>query len=396
MEIRAIRQDEVDEFLRSDSRAFGWQLPEELLALYRQTVEPERSLAAFDDGQMVGVALWQPFDLGIPGGTMDAAGIASVGVHPTHRRRGLLTRMMKRQLTEFHEAGIPLACLTASESIIYGRFGYGIASFNERWTIERQHTSYARPFEAEGRLSFVTPDRAKDIFPEIERRAISGRPGAVLRPETSWSVLLADPEIQRRGASAYFHVLYERDGRPEGFTTYRLKDETVLVDLLMAATDDAHAALWRYCFDIDLRTTTTAHTRAVDDPLPWMLADPRRLKREVYEGLWLRLVDAPQALSGRSYAREESLVLGLVDSFCPWNQGTFELEASGAGARCSRSTKNPDLVLTAADLAVAYLGTEAFSALARAGRVEERAPRALARADAMFAHRPLPWCPYEF
>ena len=396
MEIRAIHTDEVDTYMASISWAFGWQPIEEMMALYRPHVAPERSLAAFDGGEIVGGAEWFPSDVVIPGETLGMAGVSGVGVLPTHRRRGLLTRLMDRQLTEFHETGIPLAGLFPSESIIYGRFGYGIASFSEKWSIARQHTSYAEQFETEGRLRFATTEEVRDVFPKIEHRAIAAHPGAFPRPGADRDIMLADPELIRGGASAHFHVVYESDGRVEGFVSYRLKDETVLISNLMSVTDGAHAALWRYCFDIDLRTTTEARHRPVDDPLPWMLADPARLKREVRNGLWLRLVDVEQALAGRSYSRDGGLVLGIVDSFCPWNDGTFELEASGSEAECRRSTKSPDLVLSAADLAAGYLGAEAFSTLAHAGRVEERKPRTLDLADAMFAHRPLPWSPFHF
>ena len=129
--------------MASISWAFGWQPIEEMMALYRPHVAPERSLAAFDGGEIVGGAEWFPSDVVIPGETLGMAGVSGVGVLPTHRRRGLLTRLMDRQLTEFHETGIPLAGLFPSESIIYGRFGYGIASFSEKWSIARQHTSYA-------------------------------------------------------------------------------------------------------------------------------------------------------------------------------------------------------------------------------------------------------------
>ena len=396
MEIRTILPEEIDAYTASTSWAFGSQPVEEIAALYRPHLAVERSLAVFDEGEIVGVAVWFPSDIVVPGGTLRMAGVGDVGVLPTHRRKGLLTRMMDLQLTEFHEAGIPLAGLFPSESIIYGRFGYGVASFDERWTIERQHTAYARPFEAKGRVRFATKEEARGVFPEIELRALATRPGAFPLSAADRDIMLADPESIRGGASAHFHVVYESDGGAEGFVTYRLKDETVLVSTLMWVTDDAHAALWRYCFDIDLRTTTEARRCPVDDPLPWMLADPGRLKREVHEGLWLRLVDVAQALAGRSYSRDGGLVLGVADSFCPWNEGTFELEASGSGAECRRSTRSPDLVLSAADLAAAYLGGVAFSTLARAGRVEERKPGALDRADAMFAHRPLPWSPFHF
>ena len=396
MEIRTIRPDEIDAYTASTSWAFGWQAMEEIAALYRPHLVLERSLAVFDEGEIVGAATWFPSDIVVPGGTLRMAGVGDVGVLPTHRRRGLLTRMMEQQLTEFHEAGIPLAGLFASESIIYGRFGYGVASFDEKWTIERQHTAYAKPFEARGRLRFATKEEARGVFPEIERRAISARPGAFPLTPADRDIMLADPESIRGGASAHFHVIYESDGGAEGFVTYRLKDETVLVSTLMSVTDDAHAALWRYCFDIDLRTKTEARLRPVDDPLPWRLAAPGQLKREVYGGLWLRLVEVEQALAGRSYSCDGGLVLGVADSFCLWNEGTFELEVASGGAECKRSTKSADLVLSAADLAAVYLGGVAFSTLARAGRVEERKPGALELADAMFAHRPLPWSPFHF
>ena len=159
MEIRSIHADEVDAYMVSVSRAFGSQPVEEMMALYRPHVAPERSLAAFDGGEIVGGAEWFPSDVVIPGGTLGMAGVSDVGVLPTHRRRGLLTRLMDRQLTEFHEMGIPLAGLFASESIIYGRFGYGIASFSEKWSIARQHTSYAERFET--RDAFASPPQRR-------------------------------------------------------------------------------------------------------------------------------------------------------------------------------------------------------------------------------------------
>ena len=284
-------------------------------------------------------------------------------------------------------------------------------SFSEKWSIARQHTSYAERFETKGRLRFATTEEVRDVFPKIERRAIDGAsgslPSAGPRADAETSCWKFDPGVDAylaAGSSrALWHVVYESDGRAEGFVSYRLKDETVLISNLMSVTDDAHAALWRYCFDIDLRTTTEARYRPVDDPLPWMLADPARLKREVRNALWLRLVDVEQALAGRSYSRDGGLVsVGVVDSFCTWNEGTFELEASGSEAECRRSTKSPEPCgrgagVSAADLAAAlYLGAEAFSTLAHAGRVEERKPRTLDLADAMFAHRPLPWSPFHF
>ena len=149
LETRLIDADEVDEFMLNDSRAFGWQPERELIALWRPAVQPERSVAVFDDGEIVGTAAWNPYDMVVPGGTLVSAGVTDVGVQPTHRRRGLLTSMMRHQLDQLRELGIPLAGLTASESIIYGRFGYGIASLEERWSIQRQQARGTRRVVAE-------------------------------------------------------------------------------------------------------------------------------------------------------------------------------------------------------------------------------------------------------
>ena len=228
------------------------------------------------------------------------------------------------------------------------------------------------------------------------RRATIGRPGAIQPPDTTRERIAADQESHRQGASAYFHVVYEEDAQVGGYIVYRVKDATVQVVELMAATLEAHRALWRYCLDIDLMTSTSAQSRPVDDPLPWMLADPRRLKRETTDALWIRLVDVASALSGRRYSSDDRLVLGVVDAFCPWNEGTYELDGGPEAADCRRSNRHPDLVLSASDLAATFLGAAGFSTLAHAGRVEENTTGALERADRLFATSIAAWCSYDF
>ena len=166
-----------------------------------------------------------------------------------------------------------------------------------------------------------------------------------------------------------------------------------MVSMLIARTEAAHAALWDYCFNIDLVKTIKAWARPTDDPLMWMLHDARALERKPCDRTWLRLIDVPKALSSRTYAQEGEIVFEVRDEFCPWNEGVYELNGGPSGATCTPTTKSPDITLAADDLAVPYLGGFPFTPLAQAGRVVENAPGALQRADAMFATPLKPWSP---
>jgi predicted acetyltransferase len=182
----------------------------------------------------------------------------------------------------------------------------------------------------------------------------------------------------------------------DGYVTYRVAGTTLTVNELMAATREANSALWRFCFDVDRIGCTEAIKRPVDDPLPWLLADPRRLQRSTRDGVWVRLIDVAASLELRRYLQSDRLVLELRDELCPWNQGRFELEASAEGAICRPTGSSPDLALGVSALATAYLGAAGFSTLAQAGLVEECSPGALQRADRLFAVRYRPWTPCNF
>lgn len=388
IEYRPITEEEVQEAAQMDAVVFGYHLDDSQLPRAREWFGIGQSVAAFDGGNLVGLVVLYPLEMSIPGGSELAACIGNVGVLPTHRRRGIMTEMMRQQLTSAYETGLTTSPLTASEATIYGRFGYGIAAEHEKWTVERQHTAFRRDYQLGGSLEMVKGDYAKTVFLEIYRRAMEGRAGVIQPPKPWWDGMFSD----RGAVTDSFYVEY-RAHEVEGYVIYQIKGEAVIVRQLMAVTDAAYAALWRYCFDIDLPSKVKASHRPVDDPLIWMLADYRGLKLEVHDRTWLRLIDVPKALSSRTYAQEDTLVFEIHDDFCPWNQGTYELTGGPFGAECKPTTKIPDLVLTSADLAVPYMGGFPFTPLARAGRVEEQTPGAVARADAMFATQLKPWSP---
>ena len=395
LEMRTITPEEFAQWLRAEARAHGNRLdhdPEEL----RPHFDLDRSIAVFDQGNIVGGAHSHRLEMSIPGGSAVVAGVANVAVQPTHRRQGVMTRMMRHQIKDIHERGEPLAGLFASESIIYGRFGYGIGSLYERWVIERQYNAYARPYESPGRIVFVDPEDITKELPEIFRRSTMDRPGVFQRPFHQWERDSQAPEHRQGGRGGLFYAAYEDGRRMDGYVTYRTSRPTLVVNELMAATREANAALWRFCFDMDLITCTEALKRPVDDPMPWMLADPRRLQRSTRDGVWVRLVDVAASLKLRRYMQNDCLVLEVRDELCPWNDGRFELEGSPEGAACRASSSSPDLTLVVSALVSAYLGTVSFSTLSQAGLVDERTPGALRRADRMFAARHQPWTPYNF
>ena len=405
--IRPIDGAEFGALVRTVETAFGEAAHPDDIERERLVFEPDRSLAAFDGDRMVGGTWVFSFGLSVPGGELPAAGVTGVGVLPTHRRQGLLTRLMRRQVDDVRDRGEPLAALWASEAQIYGRFGYAPATFGAAHRIrKRGATALTRAPAAGGLVRLVDPDFALAAFPPVYERARSARTGLPSRRGRWWEYqLLADPERHRSGHSDKQLITYTEADEVDGYAVYRVKPSsddrgaptgTVDVVELMAATPAAGAALWRHCLGIDLTTNIRAPRRPLDDPLPLWLDDPRQAQVVVADALWLRLVDVPAALSGRSYASTGRLTLDVRDAFCPWNDGRWTLETDGSEASCTRTRGSADLVLDQTDLAMLYLGGTTATGLALAARIEERTPGAVARLDALFRVPLAPWAPEVF
>jgi predicted acetyltransferase len=398
LDLRAIGPDDLERCIRAAERGFSAHSSEDHIRHGKALIELDRTIAMFDGSEVVGTAAASSFDMTVPGGSLPTAGVAFVTVQPTHRRRGILRQMMIRQLGDIHERGEPLACLWASESIIYGRFGYGMATFNERWSIDKRHTDFIQIPALNGRLRFIDTNEAKEVFPGVYERVRSTRNGGLRRTRAMWNEELGDPEIIRGGGTAYFFVVYENEGSIDGYVKYRVhhSDRRIFVHELMSVTDEAYAALWQYCFGIDLMDTVEARNRPVDDPLVWMLADPRRLQRRTSDAMWIRIIDVCTALASRKYIQERRVVFEVKDDVCRWNHGRCEIEAGPEGGECRPTQKTPDISLTMADLSAAYLGGTSFNTLCHAGRVVENKGGAIKRADALFRTERLPWPTHDF
>ena len=398
IEFRPVREEEVDDFIRAESRGFGRNATDAYLAHGNRLIEADRTLAAFEGKRLVGTSTSHTLKMTVPGGAaVPTGGIAWVTVQPTHRRRGINTGMMVQQLHRIHERGEPLAALWPSESAIYGRFGYEMAAFGERWTVERQRSALTHSPEEQGQTFFVDSWEARGIFPDVYQRVFSVRSGMVTRNDAAWDDELSGTP-QGRSVAEIFYVVYELDGRVDGYVKYRIdrSQSRLIIFELVTATDEAHAALWKFCMGVDLLDTVEANNRPVDDPLLWMLADPQRLRRESQDALWLRLVDAPAVLAQRRYAKEGKLVIEIQDSICPWNNGRFQLDGGPDGAQCRSTPASADLSLSVADLASGYLGATGYSALRRASRIQEHSVGAIKLMDEMFATDLKPWCAHDF
>ncbi len=408
---RVPEPDELEAFFRPVWRGFANPSPSaEEIADERALWEPERSLGALDGPEWVGGTGAFTMDLTLPGGaTVPAAGVTMVGVASTHRRRGILTELMRRQLDDVAAGPEPVAMLTASESVIYGRYGYGLATVGLRRRLAVAHGAFRRDVpEAPGRLRVLTVDEARAVLPAAHERIRSARPGTVHRSEPWWEThVFLDREGHRDGATALYVLAHlDETGAVDGWASYRVVVEWVdrlpssrlVVSDLAAANDVVQLALWRGLLDVDLSVEVDALHVAVDDPLPLAVADPRRVRSsELTDWLWLRILDVPAALGPRRWGSEGSLVVEVVDRFRPASGGRFSIEAGPGGVGSVEATAAPaEVVLGAEELGAIALGATAPSALARVGRAVEARPGALARADALFRTERAPHCATMF
>ncbi|GHJ98873.1 UPF0256 protein [Streptomyces sp. Y2F8-2] len=406
-DVRVLRQDEWDTWYDNLVRAFGGadQAPEER-ALDRELTEFDRSLGVWDGTTCVGTAGAFSFRLTVPGGaSVPAAGVTMVSVAATHRRRGVLTSMMRRQLDDVRSWGEPLAVLTASEPAIYGRFGYGAATFQLGAEIDTSRVELSVPAGTDDvRLRYAAPADVLDACEAVYARLVPGRPGMLERRPGWERAGLLDPASERDGASALQCVVAERGGEITGYARFRTKlgwgvaghDGTVtLVDL--AALDPAtDAALWRFLFGVDLTTTLVVRARPVDDAWQHLVSDIRRCRPRLRDALHLRLVDVGAALEARTYQAPVDVVFEVEDAFCPWNEGRWRLTGDAKGASCARTADAADLTLSVRELGSAYLGGVSLTSLAAAGRVRELRQGALAEASLAFGSVVAPWLPHGF
>jgi predicted acetyltransferase len=418
--IRPVSSEEFDAFYAVAMHAFhGSPLSEDDRQRDIARLEFDRSLAAFDGATPVGTAGAYSFQLTVPGlQTLPAAGVTFVSVLPSHRRRGVLSSMMRRQLTDVRDRGEPLAVLWASESVIYSRYGYGRAMWHADFTFYRGEGALAKTAPADGglRLRIADPAAALPELAKVYDTVLPSRPGFIGRNELWWRAVVYDPPTNRRPGTTPLHcVLAEDDTGPRGYALYSaanrwdsdtsLPDSALSVREMVGADAAANAALAADLLSRDLTTEFRLRGRPVDDPLLYQLADPRRARPRLKDALWVRIIDVPAALARRRYSSPADVVIEVHDDLLPSNAGRWRLTTAGAApdgggleASCgpAGAAEAADVALGVTELGAAYLGGTPLGALATAGLVTEGRPGAVRQLSAALSWDVAPWCPVNF
>ncbi|MFE9728159.1 GNAT family N-acetyltransferase [Streptomyces sp. NPDC005794] len=395
-------------FLRASASVPG----EEEIAVRLAHTDLDRVQGVFDGGRCVATFRSFAQELTVVGGaTVPADAVSSVTVTPTHRRRGLLSRMMATDLAAAKERGDVVASLVAAEYPIYGRYGFGPAAWSTEWEIDVPRAGLDPrgrvPSEADGgRIELVDGADVRKLGPELHGRLAARQHGVVSRDERWWRRNTGEDAPAHDTWTEPFYAVYRSPGgEADGLIVYRADDHwgdrkqplnTAKVVGMIATTPAAERALWQFVCSIDWITTVRSGYRAPDDLLPLLLPDPRAARVVTHtDWLWLRVLDVPRLLGTRTYATEGALVLDVRDA-TGLASGRFLLEVSPSGASCVPTPREADLTLDVAELGTLCLGDESPVRLAALGRLDEHRAGAAATADVLFRAPRRAWCPDVF
>lgn len=405
IELRPIALEEFPQFYRCMVAGFGLDAHASDCEMHARVFEPARSMAAIHGGRIVATSALAGRQLAIPGAIVPVAAGMMGSVAPTHRRRGLFTAIRRRQFLELYDAGAEVIAVNRpAEGAIYHRFGYGPATRQSFLTGDTQRMKLRAKSEPHFRLIGLSVPEATNAMIDLYSALWPGRVGWLERAGGWWDLRFYDP-AHRRDTATERRVLLCEDaaGAPAAYAVYSIRYDWELdpnneVDVLEIAArcPASYLAVCRFLLDLDLVRRFRWQFASDDEPLLYLLTDPRSVRLTARDGLWLRLVDLPRALAARRYATDIDLVLEVHDDFCTWNEGRWRLTAGPAGATCERTRASAELETTAVELATVFLGATSLAALERSGRVHEHTPGALIAASCAFLHDPPPSCPEDF
>ncbi len=411
IELRSVTDKNFVEWRKAVRQGFGIHVhPDDIARLRNDRAELDRLIAAVDTGseRIVGTGGADSYSLTVPGGAVvSMAGVAYMTTSVTHRRQGAFSGMMNHIHDEARERGDIVSGLWASQAHLYSRFDYGLGVNSYDWEIDPgfgsfSHSPISDDDKSDAHVYFVDADEAAAMLPGIYEQMCQQTIGSVDRNPGRWRYQLFDEERIRDGASALFFAICEEDGEQTGYVAYRMRrkgdTDMGVMEIIeqVSVTDTAHATMWRFLLNFDLVGKITATNRPADDPLWWMLADPRRLNRKSHDALWVRLLDIPKALEARTYNADGHLKVGLISESQPAVAGTYVLDIDDSQASVKKTTDKPDVIMTPADLSAIYMGGATPGSLVEAGRIDTVTTGSLAKLHGMFSTDSAPWCAHYF
>jgi predicted acetyltransferase len=326
--------------------------------------------------------------------------LTNVTVAATHRRQGLMRRMLGDSLRRARERGDALSALIAAEWPIYGRFGYAPATLSAEYVLRRFRLGTAR-FGDPTRVRQVEVEEFGDVAAEVYDAARRRRPGQLDRDARWWDRVLGRDGYAPSEELPHNWFVHDGEDGADGLLAWKASGSFGLlpplggVDVwsLISASDVAYRDLWCYLAGIDGIDAVSVSNRPTDEPLRWLLRDARALvMTQQVDFLWLRVLDVAAALAARRYAVGGEIVLKVIDEDGDrFAAGRYRLHADGDEVECHRSDREADLEITQRALASIYLGGFRLGELQLAGAVRQLSPGALARAALMFATPLAPW-----
>lgn len=405
----SIDSTRASEILHTFSFAFAFTVPDKDAAFVEKVLPWDRTRAVEvtnptrgKTGTLAGVHASFEFGMRVPGGAdVPTAGLTWVGVHPAHRRRGLLRDMIDDHFERSLGRGEPLSVLIAAETEIYQRFGYGLATTDVQVDLGRGGglRDFPEANDLTVEIDTASAERHGDAVAHIQSRMT--RPGTFTRlaPQTLADIML-DLEVDREGAEQ-LRIAIVRDGdEPVAWALFQRKQDwgdagangRNRVRLWGALTAAATHRLMTVVSDFDLMSSTAVGSIAPDDPMLLRLKDIRGAKPAIKDKLWLRVLDVKAALEARTYAHDCDLTVAVTDEQLPDNAGTWHIQVVKGTATVTRSDSDPDVTVAAQELGAAYLGGTTFAQLHAAALVSEHRPGAVAQLSRTFASDVAPAC----
>jgi predicted acetyltransferase len=406
IEYRPVTGEEYPAFTRAIVEGFSHDVPDaELADLIKSVMPPERTLAAFDGDEMVGTFGGHALELTVPGGRIPMEGTTAVTVFPTHRRTGLMTEMMRLHLENSVANGYAVAGLWASETSLYGRYGYGIATYAATVAMQSRDIVFRDGTDIDT-VRRISVEDAFTVLPPIFDRLLVETPGMFARWKEWWKgEVLLDTDWMKRGKTSLRVVVHEGTDGPDGYAIYRHKNgesgdlhssNTVHIVEIIAVTGRAHASLWSYLTNIDGSPTVRLWNFRIDDPLPMKLVEPRRIKVESqFDALWILILDVKAALEARTYEQDGTIQFTVTNAFRTDVEGSYELSIDNGVALCTRIDGDSDLAVDLDVLGSLYLGGADALAYGAANRIRANSA-AVNHLNRLFRTAEQPWCNQVF